>query len=57
MSIVIVIAIGIAILLVLTFFAVNRWSSPTRDRAKSASLRNNRQMPETPTETRGTGVN
>jgi hypothetical protein len=57
MAIVIVIAIGIAILIVLGFFAINKWSSPARDRSKSAELRNNRQMSGTERENRGTGVN
>jgi hypothetical protein len=34
MSIVILIAIGVALLLVVAFFAVNRWSSPEQDRGK-----------------------
>lgn len=57
MSIVILIAIGIAILIVLGFFAVNRWSSPARDRQKSEELRRNRQMTGTERESRGTGIN
>jgi hypothetical protein len=57
MSIVILIAIGIAILIVLGFFAVNRWSSPARDRQKSEQLRRNRQMTGTERESRGTGIN
>jgi hypothetical protein len=57
MSIIIVIAIGIAILLVLLFFAVNRWSSFGRDREKSADLRRNRQTTTPNTEERGTGIN
>jgi hypothetical protein len=57
MSIVILIAIGIALLLILAFFAVNGWSSFARDREKSAALRNNRQMPGQSTESRGTGIN
>jgi hypothetical protein len=57
MAIVILIAIGIAILLVLAFFAVNRWSSDGRDREKTAGLRRNRQMATPEKETRGTGIN
>ncbi len=57
MSIVIVIAIGIAILLVLGFFAINKWSSPSRDREKSGELRENRRMTSPDTEDRGTGIN
>jgi hypothetical protein len=57
MSIVILIAIGIAILLVLGFFAVNRLSSDARDREKSAELRRNRQATNPNTESRGTGIN
>ncbi len=57
MSIIIVIAIGIAILLVLLFFAVNRWSSFGRDRAKTADLRSNRQTTTPGTDERGTGIN
>jgi hypothetical protein len=49
--------LGIGILMILGFFAVNRWSSRARDREKSAGLRNNRQMAERPTESRGTGIN
>lgn len=57
MAIVILIAIGIAILIVLGFFAVNSWSSPSRDREKSAELRTNRQMTGAEHATRGTGIN
>jgi hypothetical protein len=57
MSILILIAIGVAILIVLGFFAVNRWSSPERDQVKSAELRRNRQMSGTQRESRGTGIN
>lgn len=57
MSIVILIALGIALLLILLFFAVNRWSSRARDREKSAGLRSNRQMTEPEKESRGTGIN
>ena len=57
MSIILVIAIGVAILLILGFFAVNKWSSSARDREKSAELRRNRQMTPTGTENRGTGIN
>jgi len=57
MSIVILVAIGIAILIVLGFFAVNRWSSPAHDRQKSEQLRRNRQMTGTERESRGTGIN
>jgi hypothetical protein len=57
MSIVIVIAIGIAILLILLFFAINKWSSFGRDRKKSADLRRNRQTTTPTTEDRGTGIN
>lgn len=57
MSIIIVIAIGIGILLTLGFFAMNKWSSPSRDREKSAELRRNRQMTPPSTEDRGTGIN
>ena len=57
MSIVILIAIGIALLLVLAFFAVNRWSSPEQDREASAALRAHLQMPGQNMGTRGTGIN
>jgi uncharacterized membrane protein YccC len=57
MSIVLIVAIGVAILLVLAFFAMNRWSSPSRDRQKSEALRTNRQMTEPERENRGTGIN
>ena len=56
MSIVIVVALGIALLLILCFFAVNRWSSRARDRDKSAALRANRQMTHPNTEERGSGI-
>ena len=49
--------VGIAILLVLCFFAMNRWSSPEHDRQESAALRANRQVPGQITGTRGTGIN
>jgi hypothetical protein len=57
MSIILVIAIGIAILLILLFFAMNKWSSVDRDRKKSAELRTNRQTTTSSTERRGTGIN
>jgi hypothetical protein len=58
MSIVILIALGVGLLLILLFFAVNRWSSPARDRDKSAGLRRrHRQMTEPDQESRGTGIN
>ena len=57
MSIIILIAIGIAILLILLFFAMNKWSSVARDREKSAELRRNRQVTPPSTEERGTGIN
>jgi hypothetical protein len=49
--------VGIAILLILCFFAMNRWSSPEHDRERGATLRANRQMPGQITGTRGTGIN
>jgi hypothetical protein len=57
MSIVILIAVGIALLLILGFFAVNRWSSPEQDRGASAALRAGRQMPGRNIGTRGSGIN
>lgn len=57
MSIVILIALGIALLLILCFFAVNRWSSRGRDREASKALRDNRQMAQPSSEERGTGIN
>lgn len=57
MSLVLVGALGVALLLILLFFAVNRWSSRARDREKSAGLRSNRQMTEPDRESRGTGIN
>ncbi len=56
-AIILLTLLGIGILLILGFFAVNRWSSRSRDREKSASLRDNRQMAEPSTESRGTGIN
>jgi hypothetical protein len=50
-------ALGVAVLLVLCFFAVNRWSSSGRDREKSKALRDNQQMEQPGTENRGTGIN
>jgi hypothetical protein len=49
--------VGIAILLILGFFAVNRWSSRARDRENSSGLRSSRQMGAANTDTRGTGIN
>jgi hypothetical protein len=57
MAIVLVFILGITILVILGFFAVNKWSSPARDRQKSAELRTNRQMSGPERENRGTGVN
>ena len=56
MSLVIVVALGIALLLILCFFAVNRWSSPARDRKKNTGLRAHRQMTHPNTEERGSGI-
>jgi hypothetical protein len=49
--------LGVAILLILCFFAVNRWSSRGRDREKSKALRENQQMAQPGTEDRATGIN
>jgi hypothetical protein len=49
--------VGVAIVLVLCFFATNRWSSRARDREKSKDLRSSRQMESANTEERGTGIN
>ena len=57
MAIVLLFILGIAILVILGFFAVNKWSSPARDREKSAELRSNRQMAAHERESRGTGIN
>ena len=57
MAIGILFTLGIAILIILGFFAVNQWSSPARDREKSAELRRNRQMTPPVKEDRGTGIN
>ena len=57
MSIVILMALGIGVLLVLAFFAVNGWSSLGRDREASAAFRTNRQMDQPTREGRGTGIN
>lgn len=57
MAIVLVFILGITILVILGFFAVNKWSSPGRDREKSASLRANRQTAGSARESRGTGLN
>jgi len=57
MAIVLLMTLAIGILTILAFFAFNSWSSPTRDREKSAKLRTNRQMRGTERESRGTGVN
>ena len=38
--------VGIAILLILCFFAMNRWSSPEHDREGGAALRANRRCPD-----------
>ena len=56
MAIVLLFILGIAILVILGFFAVNKWSSPARDREKSAELRSNRQMAAHERESRGTGI-
>jgi hypothetical protein len=57
MTIILLFTLGIGILIILGFFAVNKWSSPSRDRAKSAELRKNREMPPPSAEDRGTGIN
>jgi hypothetical protein len=57
MAIVLLFILGITILVILGFFAVNKWSSPARDREKSADLRANRQMTGSERASRGTGIN
>lgn len=57
MSIVLLMALGVAIVVILAFFAFNKWSSAARDREKSAALRKNRQMAGTEHESRGIGIN
>ena len=57
MAIVLLIVLGVAVLVILAFFAVNRWSSGGRDREKNADLRTSRQMTEPNTESRGPGIN
>jgi hypothetical protein len=57
MAIVLVFILGITILVILGFFAVNKWSSLARDREKSAGMRANRQMAGSERENRGTGIN
>jgi hypothetical protein len=49
--------LGVAVLLILCFFAVNRWSSRDRYREKSKALRENRQMAQPGTDDRGIGIN
>jgi hypothetical protein len=49
--------LGVAILLILCFFAANRWSSRSRDREKSKALRENQQTAQPGTEDRATGIN
>lgn len=57
MTIILLFTLAIGILIILGFFAVNKWSSFGRDREKSAELRRNRQMTQPSTEDRGTGIN
>jgi hypothetical protein len=57
-AILLLIMLGVALVLVICFFAVNRWSSRSRDREKNSDLRNSRQMgQQANTDTRGTGIN
>jgi hypothetical protein len=56
-AVILLTVLGVAILLILCFFAVNRWSSRDRDREKSKALRESRQMTEPDTEDRGVGIN
>jgi hypothetical protein len=58
MAILLIIIAAIALVVGLVFWATNRWSSPSRDRAKTAPLRNARQTAQTSTTPdRGTGIN
>lgn len=57
MAIVLLMTLGVGILIILAFFAFNSWSSPARDREKSATLGRNRQMTGTERESRGLGIN
>ncbi len=56
-AVILLTVLGVAILLIFCFFAVNRWSGRDRDREKNKALRENRQMAQPGTEDRGIGIN
>jgi hypothetical protein len=56
MAILLMICAGVAVLVGLFFWAANRWSSPARDRQKTAAMRSGQQA-NPATAKRGAGIN
>jgi hypothetical protein len=56
MAVLLIICAGIAVLVGLFFWGANRWSSPERDRQKTAAMRSGQQANPT-TAKRGAGIN
>jgi hypothetical protein len=56
MAIFFMICAGVALLVGLCFWGANRWSSPERDRQKTAEMRRAREASPT-TAKRGAGIN
>ncbi len=57
MTIVLIICAGVAIVLVLLFFAVNKWSGRSQDKESTAKLRRAAQMNDPTIDSRGDGIN
>jgi hypothetical protein len=57
MMIIGLIFVGIALLMGLTFWCWNSWSSPAEDRRETATIRSGRQQTTPNTMKRGIGIN
>jgi hypothetical protein len=55
-AVILLTVLGVALLMIFCFFAVNRWNSHECEREKSKALRENRQMAQPGTADRGIGV-
>lgn len=56
MTIVLIVSAGVAALVILSFFAVNRWSSSSRDTKANGKLRAARQASDSRVKERGVGI-
>ncbi len=56
MTIVLIVCAGVALLVILAFFSVNRWSSRSRDKEATAKLRAARQTNDSRVKERGVEI-